>query len=288
MRLLSSRRRHPATRALLLALALSVMGVLYATVAPTPASNADGQSSTQVAEGEALYKVGCASCHGLNAEGTSQGPTLIGVGSASVDFQMGTGRMPATAPGAQIPTKPKTYSDEEIAAIGAYIDSLDIGVTVPKPSQYSLEKPVRSQFPDGHDGDTAYQESLDEYYRVVALGGELFRTNCSACHNYQGTGGALPEGKYAPSLEGVEGKHVWEAMRTGPQQMPVFSEDVISDEEAAAMIAYLNEIHGQRNNGGLTLGGYGPVGEGLWAWIIGIGGLCCFAVWITRKGVRAK
>ncbi|HIT74102.1 MAG TPA: c-type cytochrome [Candidatus Avipropionibacterium avicola] len=288
MRLLSSRRRHPATRALLLALALSVMGVLYATVAPTPASNADGQSSTQVAEGEALYKVGCASCHGLNAEGTSQGPTLIGVGSASVDFQMGTGRMPATAPGAQIPTKPKTYSDEEIAAIGAYIDSLDIGVTVPKPSQYSLEKPVRSQFPDGHDGDTAYQESLDEYYRVVALGGELFRTNCSACHNYQGTGGALPEGKYAPSLEGVEGKHVWEAMRTGPQQMPVFSEDVISDEEAAAMIAYLNDIHGQRNNGGLTLGGYGPVGEGLWAWIIGIGGLCCFAVWITRKGVRAK
>ncbi len=288
MRLLSSRRRHPATRALFLALALSLMGVLYATVAPTAPSSAEGPSSTQIEEGQALYRTGCASCHGLNAEGTSQGPTLIGVGAGSVDFQMGTGRMPAAAPHAQIPAKPKVYSDDEIAAIAAYIGSLDLGIAIPDIGQYSMEKPARGQFPAGHDGDVAYETALDEYYRVVAIGGELFRTNCSACHNYQGTGGALPGGKHAPSLEGVEGRYILEAMRIGPQQMPVFSADVISDEEAAAMITYLEELHGQRNNGGLGLGGFGPVGEGLWAWLIGIGGLICFAIWITRKGVRAK
>lgn len=288
MRLLSTRRRHPATRALFLALALFVMGALYAAVAPASTSTADGSRSTQVEEGKALYEVGCSSCHGLQAEGTSQGPTLIGVGSASVDFQMETGRMPAAAPGAQMPVKPNRYTDEEIAAIGAYIDSLGAGITVPEPSQYSLEKPTRAQFAEGAAGDAEYQEALDGYYRTIARGGELFRTNCSACHNFQGSGGALPKGKYAPTLEGVSGKHIWEAMRTGPQQMPVFSQDTISDEDAAAIIAYLDTLHSQNDNGGFTLGSLGPVSEGLWAWLLGIGGAVVFAMWITAKGVRAK
>ena len=288
MRLLSTRRRHPATRALFLAMALFVMGVLYATVAPASTSTADGSRSTQVEEGKALYQVGCSSCHGMNGEGTSQGPTLIGVGSASVDFQMETGRMPAAAPGAQMPIKPNRYTSEEIAAIAAYVDSLGTGVQIPNTSQYSLEKPTRAQFGQGQTGDAEYQQAMDEYYRTVARGGELFRTNCSACHNFQGSGGALPKGKHAPSLEGVSGKHIWEAMRTGPQQMPVFSEETITDEDAAAIIAYLDHMHSDNPNGGFTLGSLGPVSEGLWAWVLGIGGAVVFAIWITAKGVRAK
>jgi ubiquinol-cytochrome c reductase cytochrome c subunit len=38
----------------------------------------------------------------------------------------------------------------------------------------------------------------------------------------------------------------------------------------------------------LALGGLGPVSEGLWAWIIGLGGLICFAIWIAAKGAKAK
>ena len=56
-------------------------------------------------------------------------------------------------------------------------------------------------------------------------------------------------------------------MVTGPQQMPVFSDEVMRPEDKRAIIAYLNDLHEQPNQGGLALGGLGPVSEGLWAWI---------------------
>ncbi|MDN5726982.1 MAG: c-type cytochrome, partial [Propionibacteriales bacterium] len=211
MRFLSTGRRHPAIKTMLLAVALIVMGLFYAGTAPVNQSSADSGSSTQVEEGRKLYQIGCSSCHGMQGEGTSQGPTVQGVGSASVDFQMATGRMPAAQPGAQMPRKDVRYTNDEIAAIAAYIDSLGPGVTIPEAKQYS---------PDGLSEDE------------IARGGELFRTNCSACHNFTGKGGALPNGKYAPGLGGVEDKAIWEAMRTGPQQMPVFSEEVMTDQDA--------------------------------------------------------
>ncbi|MFX4272713.1 c-type cytochrome [Propionibacteriaceae bacterium Y1685] len=267
MRFLSTGRRHPAIKTLFLALALIAMGAFYAGMAPVSQSSADGGNSTQVEEGRKLYEIGCSSCHGLQAEGTSQGPTLAGVGSASVDFQMGTGRMPAAQPGAQMPRKENRYTDEEIAAIAAYIDTFGPGLTIPEPEQYSAE-------------------GLSE--EDIARGGELFRTNCSACHNFSGKGGALPEGKYAPTLEGVDDKHIWEAMRTGPQQMPVFSQEVMTDQDTREIIAYLNHLHERPNDGGMALGGLGPVPEGAFAWIAGIGVLVGFAVWIAAKGVRVK
>ena len=122
----------------------------------------------------------------------------------------------------------------------------------------------------------------------IARGGELFRTNCSACHNFEGAGGALPNGKYAPSLVGVSNKRLYEAMVTGPQQMPVFSDEVLRPEDKRAIIAYLNDLHEQPTQGGLGLAGLGPVSEGLWAWIAGLGTLIFFAMWIAAKGAKAK
>src|SRR5690606_16296706 len=144
-------------------------------------------------EGKKLYAVGCSSCHGPNGEGTSDGPSLIGVGAAAVDFQVGTGRMPAQQPGAQVPKKPVVYTQEQIDQLAAYIASLGPGPAVPNKAQYN---------PEGAN---------------VARGGELFRTNCAQCHNFVGSGGALTNGKYAPSLKGVSNKHIYEAMLTGPQ-----------------------------------------------------------------------
>ena len=40
-----------------------------------------------------------------------EGPTLIGVGAAAVDFQVGTGRMPAAASGPQAEVKPEQFTD---------------------------------------------------------------------------------------------------------------------------------------------------------------------------------
>lgn len=271
MRFLSTRRRHPAAKALLLVFALFVMGALYTTLAPAAQVSADTGNSQQVAEGKNLFAVGCASCHGLNGEGQStgeiQGPPLVGVGAAAVEFQVGTGRMPLARPEAQAPVKPNRYTPEEIAALEAYVASLGPGPDVPAPSEYDASK-----------------VSAED----IARGGELFRTNCSACHNFEGAGGALPGGKYAPSLYGSSDQHIYEAMLTGPQQMPVFSDGVLKPEDKRAIIAYLNTLHQRPADGGLSLGGLGPVSEGLWAWIAGLGTLMGISVWIAAKGAKAK
>jgi ubiquinol-cytochrome c reductase cytochrome c subunit len=271
VRFLSARRRHPAAKGVLLVFALFLMGALYAVLAPAPKVAADTGNSQQVAEGQALFRVTCASCHGLNGEGqttgTIQGPPLAGVGAAAVDFQVSTGRMPMAKPEAQAPVKKNLYTEEEIAALAAYVASLGPGPEIPSPEDY--------------DPSNVSEEDL-------ARGGELFRTNCSACHNFSGAGGALPNGKYAPALMGVSNKNLYQAMVTGPQQMPVFSDEVMRPEDKRAIIGYLNELHERPTDGGLALGGLGPVSEGLWAWIIGMGSLMFFAVWIAAKGAKAK
>ena len=268
---LSARRRHPAARGLLLVLALFFMGSLYAVVAPSPKVAAETGNSQQIEEGRRLFEVGCASCHGLNGEGQVtdliQGPSLVGVGAASVDFQVETGRMPMARPEEQAPVKKNFYTQEEIAALSAYVASLGPGPEVPTPEEL--------------DTSGLTEEEL-------ARGGELFRTNCSACHNFRGAGGALPEGKYAPSLEGVTAEHIWEAMLIGPQQMPVFSDEVLKPEDKRAIIGYLEDLNAQPEAGGLGLGNLGPVSEGLWAWILGLGSLVGFSIWIAAKGVKAK
>ena len=271
MRHLSARRRHPAAKGVLLVLALFLMGSVYAVVAPSPQVAADTGTTQQIEEGRALFEVGCASCHGLNGEGqiteTIQGPPLIGVGAAAVDFQVETGRMPMARPEEQAPVKKNLYSEEEIAALAAFVASLGPGPGIPEPELYSTE-------------------GLSD--EDLARGGELFRTNCSACHNFRGAGGALPDGKYAPSLEGVSNKHLYQAMITGPQQMPVFSDEVLTPEDKRAIIGYLTDLNERPSDGGLSLGGIGPVSEGLWAWILGLGTLMVFAVWIAAKGAKAK
>ena len=72
-----------------------------------------------------------------------------------------------------------------------------------------------------------------------ARGGEIFRVNCAMCHNFAGAGGALTRGKYAPSLFGTTPKHIYEAMVTGPQSMPVFNDPNIAPTDKRDIIAYL-------------------------------------------------
>lgn len=266
MRFLSRRRRHPAAKPLALVLALFVMGALYSAMVPASSQADDTANQTQIAKGQELFQVNCSSCHGLNGEGTPEAPTLIGVGAASVDFQMETGRMPMARPEAQAPAKKTVYTAEEISAIAAYVGSLAPGPAIPESKQY--------------DPSNLKQED-------IARGGELFRTNCSACHNFEGRGGALPNGRYAPSLLKTSDKHIYEAIRTGPQQMPMFSAGSLTDEDVTQIIGYLNTLH-ENPNGGFDLGGFGPVGEGLWGWVLGLGSLVLVATWLAKKGARAR
>jgi quinol---cytochrome-c reductase cytochrome c subunit len=269
---LSAKRRSPLAGLVVLLLGLLVTGGAYAVLSPANAETNQSDQST-VAEGRKLFLVGCSSCHGQNGEGivtkrgTQYGPPLVGVGAAAVDFQVGTGRMPAARPGVQIPKKKVIYSPDEISALAAYVASLGPGPAIPDKSEY----------------DTA---GVDD--EAVSRGGEFWRTNCTACHNFAASGGALPRGKFAPSLKGVTEKHMYEAMLTGPQQMPVFSDRVLKPSEKRDVIAYVKSLQGSPKYGGSALGSLGPVSEGLAAWIIGIGALVCFAVWIASNSVRSK
>ncbi|MDX3381198.1 c-type cytochrome [Streptomyces niveiscabiei] len=268
MKKLSARRRHPMAALVVLLLALACTGGLYAVFAPADRAKADETAqSLTIEEGKKLYAVGCASCHGTGGQGSSDGPSLVGVGSAAVDFQVGTGRMPAaTSQGAQVPRKKVIYTQAQIDQLAAYISSLGAGPTVPTKAEYG---------PDGAD---------------IAKGGELFRTNCAQCHNFTGKGGALTKGKFAPTLEGVDPKHIYEAMQTGPQNMPSFGDGTLSPQNKKDIIAYLNAVNGDEtvNPGGLELGGLGPVSEGLFAWIFGLGALVAVAVWVAARTAKAK
>ncbi len=279
---LSAKRRSRLAGPVVLLLGLLVTGGFYTALAP--ASAQDQAASTDVVEqGRALFLVGCSSCHGQNGEGivtkdgTQYGPSLVGVGAAAVDFQVSTGRMPMAAPGAQAPAKAPVYDEEETAAMAAYVASLGPGPAIPEREAYDPE---------------TIEES--ERTEAIARGGQFFRTNCTACHNFAGTGGALPSGRYAPTVMGVEPRHIYEAMITGPQQMPVFSDEVLRPDEKRDIIAYLKSLEEMPKYGGSTMGSFGPVSEGMFAWIVGIGSLVGFAVWIashtartTKKGTQA-
>jgi ubiquinol-cytochrome c reductase cytochrome c subunit len=255
-------RRHPAAGYAVVVLGLVLIGGIYAALASrgAPASAAAPSPSTQdIAQGKQLFGETCATCHGANAEGTPRGPGLIGVGAAAVDFQMSTGRMPARQQGAQMPENKVIYSTTQIHQIAGYIASLGGGPPIPGAEQVN---------PSGAD---------------VALGQQLFSTNCAACHNIVGAGGALTYGKYGPPLTVATPAQIYEAMQTGPESMPVFNDSTITPSEKRAIIRYVTQTRSEPNPGGFSLGRIGPVTEGLVAWLAGIAALVFAALWIGAK-----
>lgn len=233
------------------------------TVANAEPSGASAHSQELTLEdGRELFRANCATCHGMNAEGTEHGTSLIGVGAASVDFQVMTGRMPMAFQGPQALQREPQFTQEQSNAMGAWIDSL-----APGPDR-----------PDDRWLDLA-QVSDEE----LAEGGELFRINCAMCHNVSGAGGALTEGKFAPPLMGVEPAHIYEAMLTGPQNMPVFNDSNITPEQKRQIVAYLHYLDEHPSPGGFDLGSLGPVSEGLFIWIFGLGGIVAITVWLTSR-----
>jgi ubiquinol-cytochrome c reductase cytochrome c subunit len=150
------------------------------------------------------------------------------------------------------------FTEDEIKAMAAYVQSIAPGPTYP--SEETL---------DGK-GD-------------VANGADLFRINCAMCHNVAGAGGALTEGKFAPALDKTSALHMYAAMVTGPQNMPVFNNLNLNLEDKRDIISYLLYLQQHESIGGFGLGDLGPVSEGLFVWIFGIGTLIAVTVWITAK-----
>ena len=57
----------------------------------------------------------------------------------------------------------------------------------------------------------------------------------------------------------------------------------LTPESKRDIIAFLNTIDEQENPGGMALGSLGPVTEGLFAWVFGLGILVGCAVWLGSK-----
>jgi ubiquinol-cytochrome c reductase cytochrome c subunit len=214
--------------------------------------------SSYIPAGHKLFEENCSSCHLATAEGSALAPSLHGVGPATVEFWVTTGRMPAATPlQIQADEKPPRLTNKEAEEVAAWINSLT-------PS-------------------APYIPVVNTKAASLSVGASLFALNCAACHTITGAGDALALGTYAPSLHIATARQVAEAIRTGPGNMPRFSGQ-LSDRQVAAVVAYVTEsIQHPTNAGGFGLGGVGPVTEGFVALLFGVGGLMLVAFWIGDR-----
>ncbi len=217
----------------------------------------DGRSVPKSSEpGKVLYEQGCSTCHGVNGEGSKGVPSLQGVGKASVDFYMGTGRMPPKSIVVQAPRRVPLFSQEQIDAVADYVSTtFGGGPEIPE---------------------------IDPHNADLSRGMQLYANNCAQCHNSAGSGGSLGRGHNAPRVFQATPVEVAEAVRTGPGAMPKFNEETFDKEQLNDLVAYVDHL-GDESPGGLKLGSTGPVPEGYFAWFIGLGAMLLFARWIGTK-----
>lgn len=231
-------------------------GDKYITYSAPPAS--------LVKLGAALYSENCASCHGVQANGVpasdtrSAYPDLVGLGPATIDFWIDSGRMPDKDTSAvEAPRREPALTPRQAEAIAAWVNSLDPSYPyIPSPNLKNAS---------------------------AASGMALFALNCAACHTIEGDGDALAYNTFAPSLRHIPAFQVAEAIRTGPGNMPRFTGN-LSDKQVDDIVKYVTtEIQHPRNIGGAGLGGLGPVAEGFVALLIGVGFLALICYWIGER-----
>lgn len=275
-----ARRRRKVRKAFAGALTLlfALTGAGFLANALTPdAQNAVAEQSTEdlAQQGKEIYEVACITCHGANLQGVKdRGPSLIGVGEGAVYFQVHSGRMPMLRNEAQAKRKPPRYSEQQALALAAYVNANGGGPGIVRDAngEIAMESLRGANNKDG---------KIDP--ADVARGSDLFRLNCASCHNFTGKGGALSSGKYAPPLAPANEQELYQAMLTGPQNMPKFSDRQLTADEKKDIIAYIKSAKETPNPGGFGLGGIGPVTEGMVMWFIGIVVLVAFAMWIGSR-----
>lgn len=243
-------------------LALSGSSGLAQSPTPTPSSSVPaGPLTPQVTPGRALYQQDCAWCHGTQGEGTSRGPNLIGVGAASADFMLRTGRMPIVNVERQPQRKTPAYTPRQIAELDQFVASLGPGPPIPV---------------------------ADPRAGTLGEGSDLYQANCAACHSSTGIGGALTNGLQAPGLEDSTPTEIAEAVRLGGQglrtgNMPKFGPDVLDQHQLDSVTRYVLYLQHPRDRGGAGLGHLGPIVEGLVSWAGALVLLVVLVRWIGTK-----
>jgi ubiquinol-cytochrome c reductase cytochrome c subunit len=245
----------------------AMAAVVGSLVLLVPSMHASGQPppTPSTSPGRSLFLEDCAWCHGDAGEGTRRAPSLQGVGAASADFMLSTGRMPIPQPEENPPRRPPAYDREEIDALVEFVASLGPGIAIPSVN------PAAGNLRDG---------------------AALYEINCAACHSSSGIGGALTQGLEAPSLLDSTAVEIAEAMRLGGAgarsgNMPRFGPDQLDDRQVNSIVAYIAFLQGREqrtDRGGLSLGWWGPVAEGFVAWAVGMLAIMFVVRWIGERG----
>jgi ubiquinol-cytochrome c reductase cytochrome c subunit len=235
-----------------------------ATSTPTPSSSAPivyvNPPKSLIPEGRTLFSEDCETCHGVDAEGSYRAPNLQGLGAATIDFWITTGRMPLADPTVQAAEKPPRLTNQQAEAIAAYVTSLAPG----GPGIPSVNLKTAN----------------------ISRGEFLFSEDCAACHTITGVGDALADNVFAPSLYPATPTQVAEAIRTGPGNMPRFGPGTLSNQEVADIVRYVEYLHAPNDRGGAGLGHVGPVTEGFVAIVFALGSLMVAGYWIGGRATR--
>jgi ubiquinol-cytochrome c reductase cytochrome c subunit len=215
------------------------------------------------APGARIYAIACASCHGAEGSGGRNAPSLHGVGSAMLDFELSTGRMPAALPWAQ-----------------------------------TAHRDARS----GQQLDLAAIRALEAYLAPVVAGGpamplvtagnaahglEVYRLNCQQCHGVGATGGGLGEQDWVPSLRAATITEVADAVRAGPGQMPRFGPRQLGQDDLDDVAGYVTSLRNRPAAAGPPFRSTGPVPEGAVGYLAILSLIAFVATfWRATRGVN--
>ena len=234
-------------------LVLLAAAAMFGAWTAAAARGAGDSQSALASQGAELYAENCQSCHGIGGAGKQApgpvngvgdvngfGPSLRGVGALAADFYLRTGYMPLRNPAVQPRRSKVEFSPGQIRALVAYVASLAPGPEIPTP----------------HPAQGALSEGMT-----------LFTENCAGCHQAAAAGGYVPDA-VAPPLGQSSPRDIAEAVRIGPNLMPRFSPERLSDAQLDSLIAYVRYMRSPQDPGGIALGHIGPVPEGLVAWLM--------------------
>lgn len=189
--------------------------------------------------GGELFAQHCAACHGEQAYGSQFGPTLHGVGMASVDFYLFSGRMPAAAPWVEIEERGARVAQrlplDQIRAIEAYLAPIVAGgPPLPLVLNGNAER-----------------------------GRDMYELNCEQCHAVKGVGGSVGGSSWAPALGRASINMVADAIRSGPEEMPRFGPHQLSQRDLDDLAAFVMEQASRQEEAARPpYGSTGPVPEG--------------------------
>ena len=242
-----------------------------------------------IAAGEALFNIHCSSCHGIGGVGTIRAPAVIDEGAAGADFYLRTGRMPLNNPNDEPIAHHPFFTEGQIRQLDSYIAALpaihgEKELGAPGAPGIPTVEPLCTGAAASDPAQLAAEQNGTAKCVTLSFGNSTFALNCAGCHQIAGKGGLLSKGDVIPSLQNASVIVAAEAMRIGPEPMPLFSPGQLSQNQVSAVAQYVHYLAKAPHPGGLTISGFGPVAEGFVGIIVGLGLLLLVSRLIGNRG----